>query len=464
MILPTIIAASATASTMLYFARKERRHVARMQQLDYNIHVNGIRGKSTVTRMLGGVLREAEVPTISKTTGTYACVIDADATEHPIKRTGPANINEQYKFLEQWLTQHNGARHSRHDRAEIRGLVVECMAVRPKYQNICQNVILRSPLTVITNVRLDHQEEMGDTLEEIAESLCNTVPDHGTVITAERDPKIIDVMRRITHQRGSKLIVAEYSELAASLVDKFSYHQFEENVALVLAVADYLNIDRDVAIRGMIAAEPDPGTTQVTRLTREDGSNLHWVPMFAVNDWESTTRVFRSVRDTSLAEECRKVLALNNRADRTDRAAMFVDVVTQDLVGEFDRVVLYGDIQEAVRSKLIESGLDESMVYTTSDIEDHEGAELLDYATQGYEGEDVAVFGMVNIHTDQVTAMRRHVSALLEGSLMQDTLLDEMSYADKSADCVEANSASMHSLEAQGVDAEADTTTFASLR
>ncbi|MDN6259239.1 MAG: poly-gamma-glutamate synthase PgsB, partial [Corynebacterium sp.] len=74
-----------------------------MGGLDINVHVNGIRGKSTVTRMIGGVLRESGKTTISKTTGTYACVIDSQAGERPIKRTGPANINEQYRFLAEWL-------------------------------------------------------------------------------------------------------------------------------------------------------------------------------------------------------------------------------------------------------------------------------------------------------------------------------------------------------------------------
>lgn len=50
------------------------------------------------------------------------------------------------------------------------------MAVKPELQHICENKILDSDIGVITNVREDHLDEMGKTLDEIAESLSNTVP------------------------------------------------------------------------------------------------------------------------------------------------------------------------------------------------------------------------------------------------------------------------------------------------
>jgi poly-gamma-glutamate synthase PgsB/CapB len=146
------LSAVTAAAGMSVFHSKERRHRRRMNDLDINVHVNGIREKSTVTRMIGGVLREAGHTSIAKTTGTFACVIDPEAGEHPIRRTGPANIIEQYRFLADWL-----------DGAEdpVKALVVECMAVKPKYQDLCQNVILRSPLTVITNVRWTTRKTWG---------------------------------------------------------------------------------------------------------------------------------------------------------------------------------------------------------------------------------------------------------------------------------------------------------------
>lgn len=402
------LSATTAAVGMTAFHRKEVHHRRRMDSLDINVHVNGIRGKSTVTRMIGGVLREAKRTTISKTTGTFACVIDPKAGEHPIKRTGPANINEQYRFLAEWLDEANDP---------VEALVVECMAVKPKYQSLCQDVILRSPISVITNVRLDHQEDMGDTLEEIAASLCSTVPDHGVVVTGERDPKLVKIIQEHCDARGSRLVVAEESELSRRLCADFDYRQFEENVAVALAVAEVLGIDTSVASRGMVRAEPDPGTTRIAHVRDVEYGPFYWVPMFAVNDWESTTHVFRSVANEDLPSTCRKVVALNNRSDRTDRAAMFVDLVAQELTEEIDKVVLYGDIQGVVEQKLVAAGVDENLIATTHDLDDENGAsgrELVQRAREGFEGEDVALFGMVNIHTDHVIAMERYVDALAE--------------------------------------------------
>ncbi|AWB83755.1 poly-gamma-glutamate synthase PgsB [Corynebacterium liangguodongii] len=397
-------AGASAAIAMEGFRRRENRHTQTLHSLDVNVHVNGIRGKSTVTRMIGGVLRAAGYSAIAKTTGTYACVIDQAGGEHAIARSGPANINEQYDILKQWVT------------PEITAAVFECMAVKPKYQTLCQDVILRSPICVITNVRLDHQEDMGDTVEEIAASLCSTVPDHGFVVTGERNPDLVAILQEHCDAKGARLVVAEESALSRSLVDKFDYQQFEENVAVVLAVADLLGIDPETATRGMLAAAPDPGTTRVTRIADPEAPDLYWVPMFAINDWESTVRVFDDVKQ-GLPDDCHHVIALNNRADRTDRAAMFVDLVCEELLDSSDLIVLYGEIQEVVQKKLLDLGVPDDKIVTTLEADDSDGRELVNAARMRFEpDENVAVYGMVNIHTEAVGAMERYITALVEGS------------------------------------------------
>lgn len=100
-------------------------------------------------------------------------MIHTDGTETPVRRLGPANIHEQLRII----------RKARREGAEI--LILECMAVNPELQKIAQEQIVRSSITVITNVRYDHVFEMGDTLEEIAQSLSSTIPQGGTLYTAD---------------------------------------------------------------------------------------------------------------------------------------------------------------------------------------------------------------------------------------------------------------------------------------
>lgn len=399
MITYAFIAGAAAATAMARFYTKEQKHRQRLADLEVNIHVNGIRGKSTVTRMLGGMLRECDYNTITKTTGTYACVISEDASEHPIKRVGPANINEQYRVVSNNVTD------------DTEAVVFECMAVKPKYQKICQDDILRSPLSIITNVRLDHQEDMGDTLEEIAISLSSTIPFGGTCITGERDPKILKVLREQAEKRQAQLIVAERTDESELLVGRFDYLQFEENVAVALAVADFLGLDRTTAIHGMVTAVPDPGTTTVTEIhPTGHEAGLWWAPMFAVNDWESTLTVFNSVM-SKVPDNARVAIAMNNRADRTDRAEMFVDLIATELHDASDHIILYGEIQEAVARSLNRASVPDEKVTLTSDIEQTDGAALLSCARKAAVAEDrpLVVIGLANIHTDAAGAMQKFV-------------------------------------------------------
>ena len=45
-------------------------HRRRVDGLEWRVHVNGIRGKSTVTRIIAGMIREAGIVTVAKSTGT----------------------------------------------------------------------------------------------------------------------------------------------------------------------------------------------------------------------------------------------------------------------------------------------------------------------------------------------------------------------------------------------------------
>src|SRR5262245_65613786 len=84
---------------VVYWRRALERHDARLQQLAVRVHVNGIRGKSTVTRLVAGVLREGSYVTVAKTTGSAARVIGPSGEEAPIERPGAATISEQIAIV-----------------------------------------------------------------------------------------------------------------------------------------------------------------------------------------------------------------------------------------------------------------------------------------------------------------------------------------------------------------------------
>ena len=167
-----------------------RRHKRRLQRITVRIHVNGIRGKSTVTRIVSGILREAGYKTLAKSTGSATEVIMPDGTSMALRRNSAPTILEQINLVKDWVPE------------DCEALVVECMAIRPNLQAMSERQAVRSTIGVITNVRSDHQDVMGETLPEIASSLLNTCPSHGVLVTAEQDPDILKLMADKAKKRG----------------------------------------------------------------------------------------------------------------------------------------------------------------------------------------------------------------------------------------------------------------------
>ena len=69
-------------------------HQKRIYSIPIRIHINGTRGKSSVTRLIGAGLRAGGISNITKVTGTFPRLIVEDGTETYIHRKASANILE----------------------------------------------------------------------------------------------------------------------------------------------------------------------------------------------------------------------------------------------------------------------------------------------------------------------------------------------------------------------------------
>lgn len=99
---------------------EQRRHFTNLEHIPSRVLVNGIRGKSSITRLCAGALRGGDLTTVAKTTGTAARFIHPDATEEPVYRKfGIANVVEQIGIVRRAAAYNPDA------------LVIECMAVMP---------------------------------------------------------------------------------------------------------------------------------------------------------------------------------------------------------------------------------------------------------------------------------------------------------------------------------------------
>ncbi|NHA68489.1 poly-gamma-glutamate synthase PgsB [Phycicoccus flavus] len=384
--------------TVAYWRRSIRAHDARIDQLDVRIHVNGIRGKSTVTRLVAAVLREGSYVALAKTTGSAARVILPTGEERAITRRGAATINEQLDVV------------AEHVLPEVDALVVECMAVRPLYQRYSQDFMIRSDVTIITNVRLDHQEEMGETLEEIADSLCNTVPWNGVLVTAEDRPHLRERLRAAAEARGSRFVYADPAGVLDEDMTGFDYIQFKENVAVGLAIAELLGIPRTRAVEGMWKSVPDVG---VVRLRSYDirGKEVLWVPLFAANDRESVIFTFENLVG-QFPPGAPVVGILNNRSDRGRRAELFAHMVPDDLERYLDHVITFGAYEDTVIPTMVERGYGADRIHRLGDTVGPSLDDILDTVARLVPGERGVLVGMVNIHTDQAELLIEHFHEL----------------------------------------------------
>ncbi|MBW2509783.1 MAG: poly-gamma-glutamate synthase PgsB [Deltaproteobacteria bacterium] len=317
-------------------------HRRRLSRIPIRVHVNGTRGKTSVTRLIAAGIREAGIRCVAKTTGTVPRFILPNGREVPVYRPGGANVIEQKQAVSMAAAQ----------RAEA--LVVECMALQPQLQWLSEGKLIRATHGVITNARPDHLDVMGPTEDDVAKALAATVPVGGAFLTAERTHRAFfeEVCRdRGATFRGSESISGPLSE---EDIEAFSYLEHRDNIELALSVCEELGIDTETALRGMWRARPDPGA--MTEATVEFfGRKIVFVNGFAANDPISTQYIWeQSLRRHQEME--RRIAVFNCRSDRADRSKQ----LAQSYAGwtQADEVVLLGTGQYIFARSAVKSGLD----------------------------------------------------------------------------------------------------------
>jgi poly-gamma-glutamate synthase PgsB/CapB len=398
-LLPLGLGLAAVAVVFARWAVEARRHGARLAAVPVRVHVNGIRGKSTVVRLLAGALRQAGWTVAAKTTGSAPRVIDPAGRDHPVPRTGAPTLLEQLDFF-------------RHEvPAGADAAVVECMAIRPDYQRAAERRMVCSTLHLLTNVRRDHVEQLGRTLPAIARSLTAGFPRAGRILTAEAAPEPLGVLRTGADRLGSRLSPVAASTVTDREMADFGPFAFRDNVALALAAAEALGVDRATALAGMRAAPPDPGAARLVRHDRA-GREVVWGDLFAVNDPESAVDTVERAVDWA-GPDAATVLILNNRADRPLRARQFADLAARRLPR--DAVVALGAHRRSVRERLLAGGVPADRVVAEGGGGPVDPAALVDTILQTVTARRVLLIGLVNIHTPAAEALRQHLGDTTAG-------------------------------------------------
>lgn len=240
-------------------------------KIKYVIHVNGIRGKSTIVKMVDSILREAGYSTYAKTTGTRP-EYHVNGRSYMIKRKGLSNIREQRKHM------------IKASKSGADVLIIECMALRPESQKVSEQ-ILRSDMGIVSNIRTDHLEVMGLTHEKIRETLLLMKPQNGLLIEGD---SLVDIHLSFGH-----------------------LHQ--QNVNIVYEISKHFDVTDKVFVKAL----EKMGSTNnlVTHL------NFQLFNGFTANDLETTQEIYHVfLQDKGIDS----MIWFNDRFDRPLRSKLLI--------------------------------------------------------------------------------------------------------------------------------------------
>ncbi|MDD3235610.1 MAG: poly-gamma-glutamate synthase PgsB [Candidatus Cloacimonetes bacterium] len=333
----------ATLLLILNWIIEYRRHTRNVLAIPIRIHVNGTRGKSSVTRLIAAGLRAGGKKTLAKITGTLPRVVLPDGREAAIVRLMGANIIEQ-KYIFRHASDHKPD-----------AIVIECMAVNPVFQWITERKFIRSTISVITNCRPDHLDLMGSTVQSVTMCLSNTIPDNGICFTAENEH--FGILEKVAKSRNCAIHKIRPTDVTQEELDSFLYIEHKENVQLALAVCAEVGVSREIALKGMQKAHPDPGALK--KYSIQDGDkSIVFYNIFAANDPQSTVGIINMI--TKDLGDVEKIVILNSRADRMFRSYQLIDAV---ITTGYSYLLLTGEIPDKIREYAMEKGIPKDRVF-----------------------------------------------------------------------------------------------------
>ncbi len=310
----------------------ERGRLSRRRRFSLRIAITGIRGKSSVTRLVAAALTESGRSVFAKATGSQAALILPGGGEEGLRRRGRPTILEGISVLAKAVD------------AGADTLVCELMSIHPECLFVESVRLLQPHVLIVTNVRLDHRPELGESLEEIADALASAAPPAGVLITPEGPH--LRPFERTAEKRGCRMITVgrRDHEAAVQAASRLLPREFPENLRTALAVVDFLGIPMDTAVRGMRGMQPDFGSLRVwtVRLGRPERT---WflVSGFAANDPESTHDVFEKLKAMGLLQARRVIGLLNFRGDRGDRTRQWREAAEKGSFPAMHKLAIIGD-------------------------------------------------------------------------------------------------------------------------
>lgn len=329
-----------TLALFLLYLLYERIELRRLRRsVPVVVTVTGTRGKSSVVRILASVLRESGCKVAAKTTGSQAQFVLPDGSVQDVPRRGMVSILEQKKAMRKAAKL--GADY----------LVVEVMSIRPENHIVESCQILRPDIVLLTNVRRDHVDAMGETEEEIARVLRLDIPAGAKVYVREEYKGYVGEGRKETQPHRRVLVPSSLSDSLIRKEPELGKVEFAENLDLVVALARDLKLDDDTIVRGILNTTYDIGKFMIWKYW-DGGREIFLVNAFAANDPQSTLAVIEKTREAIGPGATPLTGLLNLRSDRGDRTLQWIESLRNGMSGYFKKIYVTGEGAEVLRRRV----------------------------------------------------------------------------------------------------------------
>lgn len=204
------------------------------------IHIGGTNGKGSTSNMLASVLQESGYKV-----GLYNSPHLIDFTERIKVDGNNCDKDFVYDFIQKLKHLPSGIRPSFFEFTTI-------MAFEYFYQQkvdvaiievglggrLDSTNIIKPLISAITNVQLDHQNILGNTIEEIAREKAGIVKENLAIISGDENPVVKEIIRKKAIEVNADFIDA--TEIKTNLVSDLKGNYQKKNIRVVLALVDEL--------------------------------------------------------------------------------------------------------------------------------------------------------------------------------------------------------------------------------
>jgi len=293
----------------------------------------GTRGKSGTERLKAALFNALGLRVFSKTTGNEAMFLHSESFE---------GMREMYLFrpYDKATIWEQADTILIADKLEVDVYLWESMGLTPSYVEVLQKRWMKDDIATITNTYPDHENLQGPAGINIPQVMTNFIPYNSTLVTTE------EVMYPILKAYAKSVNTPSFPTgwlqaglIAPDILSRFPYEEHPYNIALVLVMAEQLDIDEEEALKAMADnIVPDLGVLKAYPPAQVGSKRLHFINGMSANErfgalgnWK---RMGLYERDDEAYLDSFLTTVINNRADRVSRSRVFASMIVEDIIAD----------------------------------------------------------------------------------------------------------------------------------